>query len=511
MSTYRVGEIALMFEPGGAYWLDLGAAAPAPPAAVTPALSVGYLDASGARQWTSIADGVTTISGIAPFAVTFYGGDSVSTATDADSALKAFNALGYLFNFGEALGGNWAGTGRPVDTERGGPVAGHVYTTAGTFQARLTCRDSAGNQAFVRVNVVVSAPGAGVDMTSGVIPAFASNTVYNAPAGGTWGNIAGQLDGLQNVIIRKTGAGADPVFGTVTLDSRNEPNSAITRTRGVRFVGCDVARIEYGNVGFDYCAFVGGRVRALAMPDMGYAGDQIFAGGRTALQASNVRMARGLFLHNTGVLNDSGAGYVIIGGLRELHLRGITLEKTSAAQHNTRGLFAYSSFRNCVFNNTVTGSVSYLKLQGWDCTVGVSLPTLKGTPDPWPADDTVVNYAAGRRLGLPLSCVCVADCVMGLAGSDQPDANLGFGPENNNTEPAQGCERASLDHCTTVWADQWYTADLTGRYLAVRDYRLSNGAGALMNVAAGVNHPNRTPDGWAGPYYAAGSRPVVVP
>lgn len=490
-----------MFISSGAYQSGGGASA------VTPALQVGYEDTSGNRQQTTVVDNVTTISGVAPFPVTFYGGDSVSTVTDADTALEAFNAMGFLFNFGEALGTNWATTGRSMDTERGGPVAGHVFTTAGTFQTRMTVRDTVGNQAFTRVNFVISAPGAGTDMTSGVIPTFVSNTVYNAPAGGTWGNIDSQLNGLHNVVIRKTGAGADPVFGEVTLDGRNEPTGPITRTRGVRFLNCNVSRVNFGNVGFDYCAFVFGSVGAVDLPNMGYAADQIIAQSMTTQQAQNVRMARGLFLHGTGTLGDSNNGYVLIGELRELHLRGITMEKTSTAQHNVRGMFERSSIRNCVFNNTVAGSVSYFKLQGIACTTGAG----NGIPDPWPDTDMVVQESPRRVLGLPLSKVCLTDCIMGLAGSAIPVANGACAPENNDVDQAQGCELFAMDYCVTVWTTQWYTADISGRYLAIRDYRLDNGAGALVDVDAGVHHPNRVPAGWDGPYYDSGSRPVVVP
>jgi hypothetical protein len=202
---------------------------------------------------------------------------------------------------------------------------------------------------------------------------------------------------------------------------------------------------------------------------------------------------------------------VLIGDMRGLHLKNVTSVKASAGNHNIRGTYAYSSFRHCLLNNTVAGSVSYWKFQGWECTLNVSLPTLKGTPDAWPSTDMVVTGVGGRRLGLPSSRVAVVDCHMGLTGSDQPDANAGFGPENNNAEPAQGCELAGFEYCNWFWPTSWYTIDLSGRALGRRDCKLDDGAGGDVSVAAGVNHPNRTPDGWDGPYYTTGTRPVVVP
>jgi len=510
MATYEISGLTLAIRQGGAFYRASAAPAPAPSGAITPALTVNYTDTSGNPQNTSVIDNVTTITGVAPFPVFLNAYGFVSTTTDANTSDKAFCTIEYLFEFGENRGTTHSTTGLSTDTERGGPVASYAYETPGTYQLRVWGRDSAGNQNYIRLNVVVTAPETGVNMTSGVIPTFASNTVYNAPANGTWGDINYQLNGLHNVIIRKSGAGADPVFGTVSLDNRNEPNTAITRTRGVRFLNCDIANLTYGNVGFDNCAAINGRVRVLTLQNMYSAADQLIVQNRTAQQAQNVRMARGLLLQNTGQLLDSGGGYVLIGEIRGLHLRGISTNKTTSGQHNVRGVFKESSFRNCLFDNTVvTGEsrgVSYLKFQGWECTAGPNVP------DAWPSTDMVVSGAGGRRLGLPLSQVCVSDCVMGLSSSVQPVANIGVAPENNIlNDPAQGCELFRLDHCVTPWTDQWYTVDLSGRYLACRDYRLNNGAGALLQVGENTAHPNRTPTGWNGPTYIGAALDAVVP
>jgi hypothetical protein len=511
MSFYRVpGNFGVVLSSAGLRSFSFVEAPTPPLGGLTSALTAGYVDSSGNRQWVSVVDNVTTISGTAPLFVEFFGGDSVSEQSDSNTTDEAFWNLGYLMNYGEGLGGNWSLSGRPRDTDRGFPVFAHTYTTAGTHSARLTCRDSAGNQAFIRVNVVVSAPGAGVDMTTGVIPAFASSTVYNAPAGGTWGDITSQLNGLHNVIIRKTGAGADPVFGSVSLDGRNEPTSAITRTRGVRFLNCDVASVTWGNVGFDYCAFVGGRVRQVAPAPMEYFRDQIAVLSMPDLQASNIRMVRGLMLQDTGQMGDeNGDAYVLIGEMRGLHLKNVNSVKGTSTNHNIRGMFAYSSFRHMRLNNTAS-SVSYFKFQGWACTGGVNLPTLKGTPDPWRDDEMVIDSVTRRPLGLPCTRVAVVDCQLGASGGVTPVANAGFGPQNNDLEPAEGAELAGFEYCNWIQTSTWYSMDFTGRHIGRRDCFLNLGAGDAVGVTAGVSHPNRTPDGWGGPYYTTGTRPEVV-
>lgn len=504
----RIGNTGIILAAGMLASIVLGEEPP-PAGAVTPALTASYVDTSGNPQNTAVVDNVTTVTGAAPFFVSFNAYGFVSTVADADTADKAFCTLEYLFEFGEARGTTWATTGRSTDTERGGPVCGYGYEVPGTYQCRVWGRDSAGNQGYIRLNVVVTDPGAGTNMTSGVIPAFADFTVYNAPAGGTWGDITSQLNGKKGVIIRKSGSGADPYFSSVSLDNRNEPNSAITRTAGVRFLNCDIGNLTYGNVGFDHCAAINGRVRVLTLQNMYYAADQVIAQGMTSQQAQNVRVARGLLLQNTGELGDSGGGYVLIGEIRGLHLRGISTRKTSAGQHNIRGVVKESSIRNCLIDNAVvTGEsrgVSYLKFQGWECTAGPNVP------DAWPSTDMVVSGAGGRRLGLPLSMLCVSDCIFGLATSVKPVANIGIGPENDlSSDPDQGCELARIDHCVTPWTDQWYTVDLSGRYLACRDYRLNNGAGALLDVGENTAHPNRTPPGWNGPTYVGAALDAVV-
>lgn len=478
---------------------------PASGGGMVPSMQVGYMDSSGNRQWTNVIDAVTTISGTAPFPVEFYGGESISAQTDSDTPDEAFFNLGFLINYGENLGGTWSLSGLSKDTDRAIPMFAHVYTTAGTFSARMTCRDSAGNQAFVRVNVVVSAPGAGVDMTSGVLPTFADNTIYNAPAGGTWPNITNQLNGRRNVIIRKTGAGADPIFGEVSLDNRNVPTGTITRSGGIRFLNCDVAQVSWGSVGFDYCAFVGGRVRTLNPAPMEFYADELINISATSEQFANTRNFRGLFLQDTGVLGESPApGYNFIGQGRGLHLINVDSQKTSTGQNNFRGVFAYSSFRHCRFNNQVSSS-GYLKLQGIESTLGSNLP------DVWPDDDQVASFSEDRKLGLPCTRVAVVDNIIGQSGGTTPAANAGFGPQNNDIAPAEGCELSGLEHNRYFQTTEWYSIDLGGRGLSARDNLLNLGAGANVSATQGTAQPNRIPPGWNGPYYTTNNRPVVVP
>lgn len=526
MPRYQIdGMVLTLSAEGGSRWRAAGSSPPPPPpppppsGAVTPALTLSYLDGDGVRHRTPVIDGVTTITGPAPFSVTFDAGGSLSTASDANTADLAFVNLKYLFNFGENRGTTWATTGRPTDTERGGPVAGYTFETVGTHQPAVQVTNSLGQQSTITCTVVVTALGAGTDMTPDVLPAFVNGGVYNAPAGGTWPNIGSHLNGLHNVTIRKVGSGADPYFPEVNLESRNEPDGTVTRTRGIRFLGCDVGKVTCGNLGFDYCSFTNGWVRCVELPTWYSAAEQAYSNRdtRTPDQGRNVRTPRGLFLQSTGVLGQpAGSDYVMfVDGLQELHLRGVTLRKTTGGQHILRGVLYRSSIRNCIEEATGETPTSINKLQGWDCTLGLSLPSNTGTPDEWPEDDTVVAFnpvAPGgdgkpnRMLGLPSWMVCWSDCILGPAGTSQPTTNFGVGPENNiPDQPAQGAGRIAVDHCYSGFTTPWYEPSATGK--AIRfDYRYGGPDGTQFTVAEGTHQPLRVPAGWDGPYFT-GVRP----
>lgn len=469
-------------------------------------LTVGYVDTAGARHVdVPVIDGVTTLTGQAPFFVTFSGYGSTSTEEGATTADTGFWNIAFQIEYGEGLLGTHSNTLDPVDQDSGLPIYGHAFTVPGTHQ--VTLRGTKGGTSTITLNVVVTAPGAGVDMVSGDVPWFEDFTVYNAPAGGVWPDINTRIQGKRGVLIRKVGTGADPQFGNVNLDNRNEPDEVITRSANIRFWNCDIAKVECGNVGFDYCAFVGGRVRSLSLPPMEYAASEIIAQSRTARQLQNVRFVRGLLLQNTGVLNDpEWTDYVLFGEGRGLHFKNVVFEKLTTGQNTVRGVYCETSFRSCVFRNMVASS-GYGKFQGWSCTNGT-------VPDAWRDDDTAVLEAVPevsprRVLGLPGRLVVMDRCVFGTAASVQPDNFIGFAPQNNvNGEPREGVELSGIQNSSAYHTTQWASLDISGRHCGARNVRLNLGAGAQITVVPNSNHINRIPTGWQGPYYE-GTPPTV--
>lgn len=77
-------------------------------------------------------------SGLAPLAVFFDAGVAASTESSAP-----FHDLDYTWDFGDPDSGTWGPSGKSKNTDKG-PLAAHVYETAGTYTASLTVRDSNG-------------------------------------------------------------------------------------------------------------------------------------------------------------------------------------------------------------------------------------------------------------------------------------------------------------------------------------------------------------------------------
>lgn len=101
-----------------------------------------------------------TITGVAPFAVFF---DATST-TDSTS-YDTFNALGYHHDFGyaaEADAGYWTYPDGEDNLAKcryvGGPMAGHVYETPGTYTYSVKAQNPDGEVDYKYVTVVVTDP-----------------------------------------------------------------------------------------------------------------------------------------------------------------------------------------------------------------------------------------------------------------------------------------------------------------------------------------------------------------
>jgi PKD repeat protein len=101
-------------------------------------------------------------SGVAPLAVFF---DAMEDRDDpqypltrhSDAAVDEFHDLLFQWDFGDSGSATWAVTGKSKNVATG-PVAAHVFETAGTYTVRLTVRDANGVTGTASVNINVQSP-----------------------------------------------------------------------------------------------------------------------------------------------------------------------------------------------------------------------------------------------------------------------------------------------------------------------------------------------------------------
>jgi len=216
MALYRQGSSLLRFAGGGL-------------------LSSG---SGGSSEVTPVLYASRT-SGPAPLAVYFDG-----LATTAVDVSDPWRNLGYYFDFDDTGAGTWTNNGRSKNTEYGGPIAGHVFETPGTYEVLMSARRSDGEWAQDSIEITVTDPDTVFSGTNTICISTDTNTT-GAPAGATlltnqtswptWQSNRryliragrdyesfGGIDvprGVSNVQIAAFGSGADPIVASATAAS----------------------------------------------------------------------------------------------------------------------------------------------------------------------------------------------------------------------------------------------------------------------------------------------------
>jgi hypothetical protein len=239
-------------------------------------MAVEFVDAQGVRQSVRVVSGQTTVSGVAPFLIKFdASGTRAPAAFGAQSAIPdaeahAFLMTGYRLNYGENRGGVWQypqGSSHSRDEDTGPPVFSYVYQTPGSYPVRLRTRDALGNEADVRFNVVVNAPPAPILIraSDGRWPNFVSGARYALEANGDYRSFGAlETGGRHNIVIEKTGSGADPRIGRFSPDGRSKFSATQPteyRAAHIRLVNVDMEEFFSGQRGYDYVGVIGGMVR----------------------------------------------------------------------------------------------------------------------------------------------------------------------------------------------------------------------------------------------------------
>jgi hypothetical protein len=410
MSFYRVNDVGILYSLGGAYSVDFSTPEPPPPSgAVAPALTVEYVDGSGVRYTSVVVDGVTTISGVAPLLVQFDASASrVPTAfadqsAITDEAAHAYLMAGYRLNCGEGSGAYAypVGTAYPRNEETGPPLFAHIYRTAGTHTARLKVRDALGNESTLALSVVVSAAPAAthIPVSDGAWPTWANNTRYTLQAGGDY-RAFGQINtgGRHNIIIEKTGSGADPRIGTFTPDGRSKFDAvalAEYRASHIRLVNIDMDSFDTGQRGFDYVGIIGGLVRNAGLG----AQDFLWTEGSEIVR-SNCRYGRGLFVEDAQMQSGStSSGFVLFGAIKGFHARNTQFRHMVNGPTTYLMLRLYGtdhSIRNCLwFSEANGGSANGLPLGQFAIPAPSAEPAIV-----WRSDDMVGPLTGSTRYAL---------------------------------------------------------------------------------------------------------------
>lgn len=494
-------------------------------------VEIEYIDSSGNLQTTTVSDGVTSISGTAPFLVHIDASASRSTETDGDEEHEAFipqtsgtdQGIGYLINFGEALGETWSVTGRSKDTARGPPLWGRAYTNVGTNTTCVYGKDSAGSEDSVCWDVVVSDPLSGatnIPVSDGSWPTWASSTNYTLDAGGdysSFGAING-LNGLHNVVIAKTGEGADPIVSAWYADfGRGGASDGTTRTRHVRTLDLDIGVAGFtGARGPLYFGNVGGDVGGIADGPTKF----IWSSVSSEADHNAIVYPRGWFLQDAGVSYASNApdsdNYTFITDpVAHMHVTNHTFvnDASGATQHNVRGTWWKSSFRDSLFYNTAVHQV-FFNIYGNDVNY-----TGDGDYSEWKDGDPVGDHASGDLYGYAAWMSFLEGVILGASGDTRPNALVAFSPENNDIgSPDQMNYLIGMENCST-YRDNGDLGNVfdggayTGHY--VFQIGCVDGSDAALNTGPTSFEPNRLPGGnggaYDGPEVIISSNPRPVP
>lgn len=450
--------------------------------------------------------------------------------------------MGYGAAYGEALGTNWATSGKSRDADIGPPIFSRCYTTNGAKTSSLYVRDPDARESTTTFAVNVVALGTVVDISSGGSwPVWQNNTTYGLAAGGNYsarGPIV--LDGLHGVRIIKTGSGADPIVADFTPDSRGYSTgyTVTNRSSDCVLVNIDYAKWSSGLVGDSYCGSYGGRCRHIGQgltdnAGLGYYFDESV---RNALPiaASNIRATRGWFIVNGGPIDGNATipNYCLLGGGRSVNFAGTVFARTTgdAGGNPIRAYMESTVLRHVQIYSTTTTF-------GW---LKGSLRTLVASSYPnetWPDDDTYGDYTVSRARYVHPSLgdayigsravgpnfFWVQRGTFGGPGSVVPTFIGGIGPQND-IAPNAPINVSGVDYWTTsdnsgggyegtnvggiedsvLTYNTSGTSNMSGGNMSARNNKQLNGSEWQYTLNS---NPNRSSPSLQGPYITT-ARPV---
>lgn len=492
MSFYRINGQGLAISSSGVFAIDLGS--PPPSGEITPELRVEFVDGSGNLQSVVVESGVTSITGTAPFMMHLdASGTRLPTAYAAQGAITNEEAYawlmgGYRLNSGEGIAGTWQFGGGDINEHTGAPIFGHVFTQTGTHTVRLKIRDALANEQTVSFTVTVNAPAAPtiIETSAGSWPAWVSGTHYALRAGGDYTSFGAiDLRERHNIIISKTGAGADPIVSEFRPDGRNvinAPEASWSLSRGNRTLDIDVGVFAEGGVQFIHCGVVRGRCRTFreGIKDFYYDNDTFNADTR-----SSVRRARGLFLWRCGVMETGSSNYVMIGGARHRHIADVDfVMTTSVGSVAVLRLYDHeSSYRHFRTSNIVQNG----GMQTWFSMLGYGDIGTYPSYNPVAYNDQIGQAATQTKIHSVPRKFVLDSFVAGQVGQPWPN---GPGSVGGPTNEAWLSEMFALENATVALNSPpsfgvTSSITMTGRHHAIRNFKYANGPDVAVSQSDG--------------------------
>jgi hypothetical protein len=487
-----------------------------------------YVDADGVRHETTVIDGVTTISGVAPMLVAFdASGTRLPSAFEAQSAIADEEAYAYLMGgfrlgFGEGRGTNWpypTGSAFSQDEDIGPPNYSYTYRTPGTKEIRLRVRDPLGNEVTITCFAVVAAPPAAthIPVSAGAWPAFVSGRRYTLDAGGDY-RVFGTLNtgGRHNIIFEKVGSGANPRIASFSPDGRSKWDAVALsefRAAHIRTINIDIDHITEGQRGFDFVGIVGGLVRRYSSGGQAYLWQE-----GTSITRSNVRYARGFFLEGVEMHSTSdGGGFVIFGVFKGFYARNTRFIHTQNGPTTYLMIRIYGAehvLRNCFWRCDVNGGTSNGTLIGQLALDGE-------TPVEWRDDDLVgpvdgttnsqkYGYIAAKQVmhhNQAYDAGSFLTNAVASVGGGNPSGSLKVYPRLIGWED-------NVFHPSGAIAQTIQNLQLFGQYCYARNNRKAMGSGDYVTTSN--NAPNAGVGDhvtYHGPYFieTVNTRPVPTP
>ncbi|GAA3609407.1 hypothetical protein GCM10022396_28300 [Flavivirga amylovorans] len=432
-------------------------------------------------------------SGPAPLAIQF----SAIETTHENKDVNTFRELAYHFTFNDEASGVWKHSNKSKNSQIGGPIASHVFESAGFYTVKVRAQDSEGNfnDAFVEITVtdpdkvyieentvvistnshVSEAPEDALLLTDQTFwPVWESGKRYLLMSGQDFTSFGPiNLKKVQDIQIGKNGTNADPIIDEVNIE-RGKPS---TSDWAARVVVSDLnsQAINLPNTSEDIYIIRGTNTSFYVGTTVEY-----YVLNGTANESQSMRYPSNIFMYestNTAPTTSFNS-WVLSNGFNMLGT-----ELANPAQHNIRPRYAVNTFigHNLFYN---AGSAHHnIKLHSG----GILLK-----------EDEIL---AKDSMNSASRWIVVANNTLGDGSAQKNPWSITFDPQNSISE--EGVHDVIVENNVFKFDFQVETV-FGGRNLIERGNTSTGDYKTITN-----QNVNVLPSDWKGPYYI--DAPQILP